>query len=182
MPGGEEIDDLGHAEPLIARATAMKFQPHISGFQLALRAAVAAGASVAIAQALSLEYPIYAFLAAVIVTDLLPSQSRHLGLRRLLATVLGAACGATLSPIVGPGPWGIGLSVLAAMLLSQLAWARDAARVAGYICGIVVLDYSAAPWAYAFHRVIETALGVVVAWAISYVPKLIRMDELEKQP
>jgi len=122
----------------------MKLQPHIAGFQLALRAAVAAGVSLGIAQALGLDYPIYAFISAVIVTDLLPSQSRHLGLRRLVATVLGAACGAALSPIVGPGPWGSGLSVLAAMLLSELAGARDAAKVAGFICGIVVLDHSAA--------------------------------------
>ena len=60
---------------------------------------------------------------------------------------------------------------------SQFAWARDATKVAGYICGIVVLDYSAEPWHYAFHRLIETTLGVLVAWAISYVPKLIRMEE-----
>ena len=153
-----------------------------SGFQLALRASIAAGLSVAIAQALGLEYPIYAFLAAVIVTDLLPSQSRHLGLRRLWATVLGAACGAALSPVLGAGPWAIGFGVIAAMLLSQFAWAPDAAKVAGYICGIVMLDHSAAPWAYAFHRLIETALGVIVAWAISYVPKLIRIQEREKAP
>jgi uncharacterized membrane protein YgaE (UPF0421/DUF939 family) len=158
----------------------MDFKPLMSGFQLALRAAVGAGASIAIARALKLEHPIYAFLAAVIVTDLLPSQSRHLGLRRLLATVLGAACGATLGPMLGAGPWAVGLGVMAAMLLSQFAGARDAAKVAGYICGIVVLDHSAEPWHYAFYRLIETALGVLVAWAISYVPKLIRMEEPEK--
>jgi uncharacterized membrane protein YgaE (UPF0421/DUF939 family) len=160
----------------------MNVQPLMSGFQLALRAAVGAALSIAIAQALKLEYTIYAFLAAVIVTDLLPSQSRQLGLRRLLATVLGAASGAALSPMLGGGPWAVGLGVMAAMLLSQFAWARDAAKVAGYICGIVVLDHSAEPWHYALYRLIETALGVAVAWAISYVPKLIRMEQPERRP
>jgi len=155
----------------------VKFQPFMSGVQLALRAAVAAALSIAIAQALKLEHPIYAFLAAVIVTDLLPSQSQHLGLRRLLATILGAVCGAALSPMLAPSPLGIGLGVLLAMLMSQLFRAQDAAKVAGYICGIVVLDHSTEPWHYAFYRLIETALGVVVAWAISYVPKLIRIEE-----
>jgi uncharacterized membrane protein YgaE (UPF0421/DUF939 family) len=159
----------------------VNFPPVMSGVQLALRAAVAAGSSIAIAQVLKLEHPIYAFLAAVIVTDLVPSQSQHLGLRRLLATVLGAICGATLSPILAPSPWGIGIGVLVAMLMSQLSRAQDAAKVAGYICGIVVLDHGVEPWHYAFYRLIETALGVVVAWLISYVPKLIRIEESGKE-
>ena len=46
------------------------------GVQLAIRAAVAAGLSVAIAQLFNLQYPIYAFLTAIIVTDLTPSESR----------------------------------------------------------------------------------------------------------
>lgn len=114
-----------------------------SGFQLALRAAVAAGLSTAIARLFNLEYPIDAFLAAVIVTDLLPSQSRRLGLRRLLATVLGAACGATLSPLLGGGPWAVGLGVIAAMLLCQVASAGDGAKVpdtsAASSCSITAL-------------------------------------------
>jgi hypothetical protein len=55
--------------------------------------------------------------------------------------------------------------------------ARDGAKVAGFICGIIVLDHSPEPWVAAYSRFIETALGVVVAWLISYVPKLIRIEE-----
>src|SRR5205807_6526540 len=116
--------------PSLEGTAPVKFQPFMSGVQLALRAAVAAALSIAIAQALKLEHPIYAFLAAVIVTDLLPSQSRQLGLRRLVATVLGAACGAAPSPVLGAGPWAVGLGVLFAMLMSQLFRAQDAAKVA----------------------------------------------------
>ncbi len=43
---------------------------------------------------------------------------------------------------------------------------------AGYICGIVVLDHAAEPWLYAAQRFGETVLGVVVAWGVSFVPKL----------
>src|SRR4051812_5645009 len=92
----------------------------ITGFQLAVRASAGAGISVAVAQALGMQYPIYAFIAAVIVTDLSPVLSRQLGLRRLGATVVGAACGATLSPLLPAGAIAIGSSILAAMLLCQL--------------------------------------------------------------
>lgn len=125
---------------------------------------------------LSLHHPIYAFIAAVIVTDLSPAQSRRLGLRRILATVIGAVCGAALSQLLGPGPVAVGIAVVSAMLLGTLLGAGDGARVAGYICGIVVLDHTAEPWLYATQRFVETALGVIVAWGISYVPKLIGPD------
>jgi uncharacterized membrane protein YgaE (UPF0421/DUF939 family) len=138
---------------------------------------VAAGLSIAIAKLFNLEYPIYSFLAAVIVTDLTLSQSRQLGLRRLLSTIVGAICGAALSPVLPPDAWAIGLSILVAMLICQLLQARDGAKVAGYICGIVVLDHSAEPWLYAYFRFTETVLGVAVAWMVSCVPKLLHIDE-----
>ena len=64
-----------------------------------------------------------------------------------------------------------------AMLICQVLQARDGAKVAGYICGIIVFDHSAEPWQYAFFRFIETSLGVAVAWLISYVPKLIQLEQ-----
>jgi uncharacterized membrane protein YgaE (UPF0421/DUF939 family) len=98
-----------------------------------------------------------------------------------VATVVGAICGATLSPMFPPGPLAIGLGILVAMLVCQLLKAGDGTRVAGYVCGIIMLDHSAEPWRYAVFRFIETALGVAVAWAISYVPKLIRIEEPSNQ-
>jgi uncharacterized membrane protein YgaE (UPF0421/DUF939 family) len=149
----------------------------LSGLQLAVRAAVAAVVSLTIAQELGLQHPVYAFIAAVIATDLIPSESRQLGVRRLIATVIGAVCGAALSSVLPGDPWAIGVGVLIAMLACELLQGREGSRVAGFICGVVVLHHSGEPWQYASHRFIETALGVVVAWAISYVPKLIRTGE-----
>jgi uncharacterized membrane protein YgaE (UPF0421/DUF939 family) len=73
-----------------------------SGIQLALRAAVAAGLSVALAQMCKFEQPIYAIIVAVIVTDLSPSHIGKPGLRRLVAPIVGAACGATSSHLLLP--------------------------------------------------------------------------------
>jgi uncharacterized membrane protein YgaE (UPF0421/DUF939 family) len=120
---------------------------------------VAAGLSIAVAQLFKLEHPIYAFLAAVIVTDLSPSQSRRLGSHRIVATVVGAVCGAALSQVLPPGAWAIGLSILLAMLACQLLQCPEGAKVAGFTCAIVVLEHSPEPWSSACFRLIETALG-----------------------
>ena len=148
-----------------------------SGLQLAMRAGLAAGLSIAIAQFFKLEYPIYAFIAAVIVTDLSPAQSRRLGFNRIVATVVGALLGAALSAAVPPGPATVGVSIVLAMLACHLIRAPESAKVAGFICGLVVFDHASEPFHYAFFRLIETVLGVAVAWAISYVPKLIRAEQ-----
>ena len=159
----------------------MIFWPSLPAFGLFIRAALAAGLSVALAQLLQLKFPLYALIAAVIVTDRLPSETRKLGLRRLGGTVLGAALGAVLSPLLSPTPWAIGLGIIAAMFLSHLLRLQDAAKLTGYLCGLVLLDHSAHPWVYALHRLIETVLGIGVAVLVSLVPKLIRIDKSERQ-
>jgi uncharacterized membrane protein YgaE (UPF0421/DUF939 family) len=151
----------------------------LSGLQVAVRAAVGASVSFALAQLLALPHPIFAFTAAVIVTDLKPTQSRELGLRRLGATLVGGVAGAALSMVLPSTPWAIGAGVLGAMLLCDMLGAREGAKIAGYICGLIVFEHSAEPWHDAFYRMIETALGVTVAWAISYVPKLIPPERAE---
>jgi len=149
----------------------------LKDFQLAVRAAAAAGIALALAEVLELQHPIYAMIAGVIVTDLSPVETRKLGLRRLVATIAGAFCGALLSAILGPGPLSAALSILAAMLVTSLLHAQDGARVAGYICGLVVLYHGDDPWTYAAFRSIETILGILVAMLVSAVPKLMRDRE-----
>jgi uncharacterized membrane protein YgaE (UPF0421/DUF939 family) len=159
---------------------AVSWPIQIAGVQLALRASVAAAIAIALAQLFQFQNLIYVFIAAVIVTDLKPSESRRLAWRRIVATVVGAVCGALLGPILPFSAWSIGLGVLAAMFVCQLVQVPDGAKVAGFICGIILLDDSAQPWTDALHRFGETVLGVVVAWAVSCVPKLIRIEELQK--
>lgn len=148
----------------------------ISGAQLATRAALAAGVSIALARLLQLEYPIYALVAAVIVTDFSPAETRKLGLHRLLATVIGAVCGGVLRSILEPSAWAIGIGILVAMLVCQ-GRLKGSAKVAGYISGIVMLEHGENTAMYAVYRFVETAIGIGVAWAISFVPRLIRLEE-----
>ena len=151
----------------------------VEGIQLAVRAALGAGVSLVLADLLRLDYPIYAMLAAVIVTDLSAAQTRQLGLRRLLATAVGATCGALLVDVLPSGRWSVALAILVAMLTCLVLRTPEVAKVAGYTCGIVVLAYGPESWTYAVFRFVETALGIGVAWLISLVPKLLRAGSAE---
>src|SRR5215204_3495463 len=139
------------------------------GLQLATRSAVSATLAYSIAQALKLDYPIFALAAAVIATDLTPARSRELGFRRLVATAIGGLSGALAASMNLVGIWAVAPSILIASARAS----AQGARIAGYICGIIVLlDNGDSPWRYALFRTVETALGVLLAWGISYVPKL----------
>jgi len=155
--------------------------PLTTALQLAIRSALSAALAVAIAQFLQLQHPLYALIGAVIVSDVSPKQTRDLALRRLAGTVVGAGVGASLSEFIHSTPLAIGLGILLAMFLSGLLRMQAAAKVAGYVCGIVVLEHGAHPWMYALFRLIETMLGIGMAVLVSFVPKLIHIDVPEKR-
>lgn len=148
----------------------------IPALQLSTRAAVAAGLSVAIAQALHFQQPL-ALSAAVLVTDLSPAQTRKLALPRFAGTLVGVLMGIVLSRVMQPNPWTIGAGILATMLLCHLLRLQEAARLAGFICGLILLNYNDVPHSYGYRRVLETALGIGLAVLVSFVPKLIRVEE-----
>jgi uncharacterized membrane protein YgaE (UPF0421/DUF939 family) len=155
----------------------MTWSTLVTALRPSLRIGLAAGLAVAIAQLLRLPYPLYALVAVVIVTDLSAARTRKLALRRLVGTVLGSALGATIHPWLPPAAWSIGLGVLLAMFLSYLLHLDEAAKVAGYVCGIVMLEHGDHPWSYALYRLLETVLGIGLAVLASLVPLLIPIDE-----
>ncbi|HEY6895242.1 MAG TPA: FUSC family protein, partial [Rhodanobacteraceae bacterium] len=113
----------------------------LSSIQLATRASIAAALALAVAERVDLDFPIYAMIAAVIVTDLSPARTRELAWPRLAGTVLGAATGAALSMLLPAGPLAVGVAILVTMLLSTALRFQNAARLAAYVCGIVILDH-----------------------------------------
>ena len=148
-------------------------QSFVPSLQLAVRAAAAAAIAVALAGALALPLPLYAMIAAVIVTDLSPAKTRQLALARIVGTIIGAVAGAGLQPAAGPA-WTMAPGIFLSMLACHAIGMKDGAKLAGYVCGIVLLEHGDAPWAYALDRFTETLLGIAVAVAVSFVPKLLR--------
>jgi hypothetical protein len=149
---------------------------HVTGIQASARAAIAAGLAGYAASLLGLPFPIYAMITAVIVTDLSSAQTRKLVLPRLIGTLIGALTGAALSVPLQSGSVAVTAGVFAAMMISHLLRLPDAAKLAGYVSGIVLLEYDADPWTYAAYRVVETVLGLIVAVLVSVVPKLLRTE------
>ena len=143
---------------------------HTPAIQLSLRAALAAAFAIALAELLRLQFPIYAMISAVIVTDLVPSQTPKLALPRLAGTLVGSAIGAVITTLLPSGVW----TTTVGMFASHILYLQAAAKVAGYVCGIVLLDHGDSPWSYALLRMIETALGIVAAMGVSVVPKLLK--------
>lgn len=153
---------------------------HLGPVQLAVRASIAAGLSVWAAQAFALAYPLYAMISAVIVTDPDPKTTQQQSWRRFLGTIMGAGIGALLSPVLQLRPILIAAAILVTMLLCHLFRLDGSSRVAGYICGIVLLDFSHEPWHYAWFRLLETTLGIVAALLVSLVPRLYRVRDETK--
>ena len=149
---------------------------------MSIRAAVSAGLAVAIAEFLKLPHPIYAMIGAVIVIDLSPAMTRKLGNQRLIGSALGALTGAMFCQFLPLTAWVIGFSVLVAMFLGHLLRMQAAARLSGYVCAIVLMGFDEHAFTYALFRLVETALGIVIAVLVSFVPKLIPIKEPDQSP
>jgi uncharacterized membrane protein YgaE (UPF0421/DUF939 family) len=145
----------------------------IPALQLSIRAGVAAILALVAAQLLHLQHPLYAMISAVVITDLDATQTPKLALPRLAGTLIGSALGAAINTLLLPSLWTIAPGIMIAMFVSHLI-SMPAARVAGYVCGIVLLDHGDSPWLYALFRMVETALGIAAAMCVSIVPKLLR--------
>ena len=132
--------------------------------------------TIVVGRMLRIDQPVFAILAVALVTDLTPSETQRLGLGRIAGTVIGSIVGASLCMVLPSNPYSIGTGVLVAMFLVALTRIPAGARVAGLVCGVIMLTHDVDPWTYALHRGIETTLGIVTAVVVSYLPKLMRTD------
>lgn len=154
----------------------------VAAVQLSVRSALSAGLGVTLSGLLGLQMPLHAVLSAVLVMDLDPRRTRALGLHRLAGTVIGAGFGATLCSLFGPSAVRMGVGILLAMLLTYFLRLRGAAKVAGYVCGIVLISFGDKPWWYAVHRLAETTVGVTMSVLVSCVPLLMARRRARRLP
>lgn len=144
----------------------------IANIRIPLRSALGAGLAVAVGTWLNLAHPIYALVSAVVVTDIAAQQTRKLALQRVVGTLFGTAVGGVLSQVTHPNSLAVAIGVVTAMLLCTLFGIPAGARVAGYLSGMVILNFSDHPWAYAGDRLVETLLGIGAAVVVASIPPL----------
>ena len=101
-----------------------------------------------------------------------------MGAPRLAGTILGGVFGAAISPLAihDIGVIVIGAGIFAAIFTRHLLGMKESAKVAGDVCGVVLLTHSSRPWSYAVYRVLETGLGIAAAVSVGLVPKLLRIE------
>jgi uncharacterized membrane protein YgaE (UPF0421/DUF939 family) len=149
-----------------------------SGAGLAVRAALGATITYWIATFLGLQHPIYALVAAIIGTEFVSKETTRLGFQQLVATAFGAICGTLIRAMFPPGAGSAGLGILISVLACYLTIQDGAkvAKIAGYVTAIIILDQGEEPFAHGLFRFIEIALGIGIAWLLSLVPQLIRIE------
>ncbi len=157
-------------ERIKARFIAQGWRPLIIG----LRCALAALAAVQFSRYLGLQYPIYALIAAILVTEYHGTETRQQSLTRLLGNILGITAGSILSTCFGGHSWVIGLATFLMVLFCYYFDFTVAAKYSAFVAALTVMDHSDRPWLYGRNRIAETLIGIGFAVLMSLlipVPK-----------
>ncbi|MGH1394123.1 MAG: FUSC family protein [Trichormus sp.] len=135
--------------------------------KMAMKMAIAATISFVIAERLQSHYPFYAVIAAIIVMSSTHGSTFKLGIARLIGTAIGAITGAVFVTTLGSNFWSLGICVFLTIFLASHDKFQEATKLAGYVSAIVILSYGQLPWLYAWHRFLETLLGIGVALLVN---------------
>lgn len=146
----------------------------------ALRTALAAGVSMALATALAVPDPYWSPITTIIVTQSSVADSWLISRRRLLGTLLGVTLGALQVLLLPKGVLAYAAAILVLGLVCGFSRIHQSAyRFGGIALTIVV---TAAPgdavWRMALFRFVDVAIGIVVALAITRLwPEAVPADE-----
>ena len=128
-----------------------------------LKTGLAVTLSILVANALDLQYPFYAAIAAIISMDVTAINSVKMGRNRLLGTFIGAVVGTVLSYIDRGNPFLCGLGVIIATTLCNTFKLKGSVTISGVVlCAIMVL-IDKSPIFYTTNRIFDTLVGVCIA-------------------
>jgi uncharacterized membrane protein YccC len=146
----------------------------------AVRTALAAGLSMAVATALGVPDPYWSPITTIIVTQSGVADSWLISRRRLLGTLLGVTLGALQVLLLPRGVFSYALAILLLGLVCGFSRIHQSAYRFGGIALTIVI--TAAPgdavWRVALFRFVDVAIGIGVALAITRLwPEAVPQDE-----
>lgn len=120
-----------------------------------------------IAQLLKFEYPFYSAIAAVIAMQATIADTFKQGLHRMQGTLVGALTGYVFALVMVKNPWWTGLGlILTLMILKWMRW-TEAMNIAGIVFIAITINLTGRPLNYAFNRIIDTLVGLTVAFLVN---------------
>jgi uncharacterized membrane protein YgaE (UPF0421/DUF939 family) len=141
---------------------------------IGLRGACAAIAAIEVSRHFGLVYPIYALVAAILVTEYHGEETRQQSLTRFLGNALGIIAGGVLVTLFGSHSWVIGLAAFIMIIFCYYLNLAAAAKLSAFVAALTVMDHSSTPWQYGMGRISETLIGIGFAVLMSLlipVPK-----------
>jgi uncharacterized membrane protein YccC len=135
-----------------------------------IKTAIAVTLCVLISQALKLEYPFYAAIAAVISMESSFVNSFRAGRNRMMGTLVGAGLGLIFASIQPNNALlcGVG-TILLIYICNRFKW-NSSISIAGIVFIAIMVNMNGkSPIEYSLNRILDTVIGISVALAVNYL-------------
>lgn len=148
-----------------------------------IKTVIAVILTLVVSEIFSLNSPILASIAAIMIMDGSLSESLSSGKHRMYGTITGGIIGLIIL-YIGPGNFlFIGLGLILIINICNLLKIEDAARMAMVVFLVIILDYQDGDgFSYAVNRTFDTLVGVVISIGVNYIirpPKIeVKMKSL----
>lgn len=132
-----------------------------------IKTGIAVALCIWVAQTLKFEYPFYSAIAAVIAMQATIEDSLKAGIHRMQGTIVGALTGFLFALVMVHNPWWTGLGLIVTLsILKYMKW-HEAMNIAGIVFIAISVNLTGKPLDYAVNRIVDTTLGIVVAYLVN---------------
>ncbi|MHB8074210.1 FUSC family protein [Desulfosporosinus fructosivorans] len=132
-----------------------------------IKTGIAVALCIWIAQLLKFEYPFYSAIAAVIAMQATIEGSLRAGIQRMKGTIVGAVTGYVFALAMVNSPWWTGLGLIVTMTIVKFMKWPEAMNIASIVFIAISVQLTGKPLDYAVNRIIDTALGIIVAYLVN---------------
>jgi uncharacterized membrane protein YgaE (UPF0421/DUF939 family) len=134
-----------------------------------IKTGIAVMLCVLVAHLMNLQYPFYSAIASIIALQATMADSYKQGINRLKGTLVGAITGYFFALVSVNNPLWIGIGVIVTFsILKYMHW-TEAINISGVVFIAITLNLEGNPLNYASNRLLDTALGIVIAFLVNWL-------------